>query len=180
VPVRGPGTASASEPDSVSPPGGGRPGLRLAALVTVGELRKLIQWQAAALPVTRRPGLASEVTVLTVTSARLFKSPLAVTQTRHAGGLCQWCQGQAAAGRQAAQIARDSELRLLSSMKMPRNLPCEAWQHSGRWHLGWNRPQRAGPRPGIGPPARPGDTAASFQDHDQVQVLVHELVTVGY
>jgi len=124
----------------------------------------------------------SEVTVLTVTSARLFKSPLAVTQTRHAGGLCQWCQpeGQAAAGRQAAQIARDSELRLLSSMKMPRNLPCEAWQHSGRWHLGWNRPQRAGPRPGIGPPARNTPAAASFQDHDQVQVLVHELVTVGY
>ena len=122
----------------------------------------------------------SEVTVLTVTSARLFKSPLAVTQTRHAGGLCQWCQGQAAGGRQAAQIARDSELRLLSSMKMPRNLPCEAWQHSGRWHLGWNRPQRAGPRPGIGPPARNTPAAASFQDHDQVQVLVHELVTVGY
>ena len=166
----------------MSPPGGGRPGLRLAALVTVGEIRKLTGRRPGGRALTRRPGLArSEVTVLTVTCARLFKSPLAVTQTRHAGGLCQWCQGQAAAGRRAAQIARDSELRLLSSMKMPRNLPCEAWKHSGRWHLGWNRPQRArraGPRPGIGPPAR--NTAASFQDHDQVQVLVHELVTVGY
>ena len=34
----GAASGTASEPDSVSPPGGGRPGLRLAALVTVGEI----------------------------------------------------------------------------------------------------------------------------------------------
>jgi len=79
----------------VSPPGCGRSGLRLAAaLVTVTVGREnfgnslRLALAAEALRSAGRP-LASDVTVLTVTSARLFKLPLAVTQTCHAGGLCQ-------------------------------------------------------------------------------------------
>ena len=72
-----------------------------ALLLVLAFVGAFVGVSPARAALTRRPWLASEVTVLTVTSARLFKSPLAVTQTRHAGGLCQWCQGQVAAGRQA-------------------------------------------------------------------------------